>query len=206
MARMPFTFPPYSAASESRALNKGGFKMRKDFGKKTWFYPLPVLIVGSYDENGKADAMNAAWGGIYDQDHVILCLSANHKTTQNIKASGAFTVSFADLAHLVEADYVGLVSANDVDDKLEKAGFHATRSLLVDAPVIEELPMTLECRLVKVNEDGKLIGEIINVSADESILNGDGMIDTDKLKAISFDPVNNAYLKLGEKVGNAFQD
>ena len=85
--------------------------MRKDFGKKTWFYPLPVLIVGSYDENGKADAMNAAWGGIYDQDHVILCLSANHKTTQNIKASGAFTVSFADLAHLVEADYVGLVSA-----------------------------------------------------------------------------------------------
>ena len=101
---------------------------------------------------------------------------------------------------------MGLVSANDVDDKLEKAGFHATRSLLVDAPVIEELPMTLECRLVKVNEDGKLIGEIINVSADESILNGDGMIDTDKLKAISFDPVNNAYLKLGEKVGNAFQD
>lgn len=180
--------------------------MRKNFGQNTWFYPLPVLIVGSYDENGKADAMNAAWGGIYDRNHVILCLSAGHKTTQNIKAKGAFTVSFADAAHVVEADYVGLVSANKVDDKLEKAGFHTTRSQFVDAPVIEELPMTLECRLVKVNEDGNLIGEIVNISAEERILDEDGNIDPAKLQAISFDPANNAYLKLGEKVGNAFGD
>ena len=95
--------------------------MRKNFGQNTWFYPLPVLIVDSYDENGKADAMNAAWGGIYDRNHVILCLSAGHKTTQNIKAKAAFTVSFADAAHVVEADYVGLVSENDVPDKLERA-------------------------------------------------------------------------------------
>lgn len=180
--------------------------MRKDFGKKTWFYPLPVLIVGSYDENGAADAMNAAWGGIYDGDHVILSLGASHKTTKNIKAKGAFTINFADAAHVVEADYVGLVSANDVSDKLEKAGFHTTHSQHVDAPIIDELPLALECRLVKFNEDGNIIGEIVNVSADERILDEGGLVDPAKLEAISFDPVHNAYLKLGEKVGNAFQD
>lgn len=180
--------------------------MRKNFGKKTWMYPLPVLIIGSYDEAGTADAMNAAWGGIYDANQVMLCLSEGHKTTQNIKKRGAFTVSFADAAHVVAADYVGIVSANDVPDKLEKAGFHVVKSEYVDAPLIEELPMALECKLVKVNEDGCIIGEIVNVSADESILGENGMVDTAKLQAISFDPVNNAYLKLGEKAGNAFAD
>jgi len=180
--------------------------MRKNFGQQTWFYPLPVLIIGTYDEIGKANAMNAAWGGIYDGTHVVLCLSEGHKTTQNIKAKGAFTVSFADAAHVVEADYVGLVSANDMADKLERAGFHTTKSEHVDAPIIDELPMALECRLTKVNKDGKIVGEIVNISADERILGEDGAIDPSKLQAISFDPVHNAYLKLGEKVGNAFQD
>lgn len=180
--------------------------MRKNFGKKTWFYPLPVLIIGSYDENGKADAMNAAWGGIYDSDKVVLCLSENHKTTQNIKKRGAFTVSFADTAHVVEADYVGLVSANEVEDKLERAGFHTTKSEFVDAPLIDELPMTLECKLIKVNEDGNIIGEIVNVNADDSVLGEDGMIDATKLQAISYDSVHNTYVKMGEKVGNAFSD
>lgn len=180
--------------------------MRKNFGKKTWFYPLPVLIIGSYDENGKADAMNAAWGGIYDSDKVVLCLSENHKTTQNIKKRGAFTVSFADTAHVVEADYVGLVSANEVEDKLERAGFHTTKSEFVDAPLIDELPMTLECKLIKVNEDGNIIGEIVNVNADDSVLGEDGRIDATKLQAISYDPVHNTYVKMGEKVGNAFSD
>ena len=180
--------------------------MRKNFGKKTWFYPLPVLIIGSYDENGKADAMNAAWGGIYDSDKVVLCLSENHKTTQNIKKRGAFTVSFADTAHVVEADYVGLVSANEVEDKLERAGFHTTKSEFVDAPLIDELPMMLECKLIKVNEDGNIIGEIVNVNADDSVLGEDGMIDATKLQAIFYDPVHNTYVKMGEKVGNAFSD
>ena len=180
--------------------------MRKNFGKKTWFYPLPVLIIGSYDENGKADAMNAAWGGIYDSDKVVLCLSENHKTTQNIKKRGAFTVSFADTAHVVDADYVGLVSANEVEDKLERAGFHTTKSEFVDAPLIDELPMTLECKLIKVNEDGNIIGEIVNVNADDSVLGEDGMIDATKLQAISYDPVHNTYIKMGEIVGNAFSD
>ncbi len=169
-------------------------------------YPLPVLIVGSYDENGKADAMNAAWGGIYDANHVVLCLSEGHKTSKNIKAKGAYTISFADASHIVSADYVGMVSANNTPDKLEKAGFTTQKSTFVDAPIICELPMTLECRLVKVNEDGNFIGEIVNVSAEESILGEDGLIDTAKLRAISYDPVHNDYLILGEKVGNAFQD
>lgn len=180
--------------------------MRKNYGAKTWMYPLPVLIVGSYDENGKANAMNAAWGGIYDRNHVILCLTASHKTTKNIKERRAFTLSFADVAHLAACDYVGLVSANNTTDKLEKAGFTTEKSDFVDAPIICELPMTLECRLVKVNEDGNLIGEIVNVSAEESILGENGLIDAGKLQIISFDPVHNDYRALGEKVGNAFQD
>lgn len=180
--------------------------MRKNFGTKPWFYPLPVLIVGSYDENGKADAMNAAWGGLYDANMVELCLSAGHKTTQNIKAKGAFTISFADAAHVVACDYVGMVSANDTSDKMEKAGFTTEKSTFVDAPIICELPMTLECKLVKITEDGNIIGEIVNINADESILGEDGLIDVSKLRAISFDPVHNDYLVLGEKVGNAFQD
>lgn len=180
--------------------------MRKDFGAKTWMYPLPVLIIGTYDENGNADAMNAAWGGIYDSDKVVLCLSEDHKTTMNIKAKGAFTVSFADKEHVVACDYVGIVSANKEPDKLKKAGFTVTKSNHVDAPVINELPMTLECRLVKFNEDGNIIGEIVNVSADESVLDNNGMIDPVKLRPIAFDPVNNGYLVLGERVGTAFSD
>ena len=180
--------------------------MRKNFGKKPWLYPQPVLIIGSYNEDGSANAMNAAWGGIYEADQVVLCLSEGHKTTANIKRKKAFTVSIADAAHVVQADYVGLVSANQVKDKMEKAGFHTTQSTFVDAPLIDELPLALECKLVKVNEDGNIIGKIVNVSADERILGADGLIDSAKLQAISFDPVHNAYLKLGEKVGNAFAD
>ena len=180
--------------------------MRKNFGTKPWFYPLPVLIIGTYDESGNADAMNAAWGGLYDANMVELCLSEGHKTTQNIKAKGAFTISFADADHVVACDYVGLVSANKVPDKLPKAGFTTQKSDFVDAPIIRELPMALECRLVKVTEDGNIIGEIVNVNAEEKVRGGDGLIDVAKLRPISFDPVHNHYLALGEKVGNAFSD
>lgn len=180
--------------------------MRTNFGSNPWFFPLPVLIIGTYDENGAPDAMNAAWGGLYDRDKVELCLSAGHRTTQNIKARGAFTVSFADAAHVVEADYVGIVSANQEPKKLEKAGLHTTGSEFVDAPLIDEFPLALECRLLKVTEDGNVIGQIVNISADERILGEDGEIDPAKLQAITFDPVQNAYLALGEKVGNAFSD
>lgn len=180
--------------------------MRKNFGVKPWMYPMPVLIIGTYDAEGIPDAMNAAWGGIYEDNQVVLCLSENHKTTKNIREKGAFTVSFADAEHVAEADYVGLVSGNNVTDKLARAGLHTSRSEFVDAPLIDEFPMALECRLVKFNEDGNVLGEIVNVSADERILNEKGKVDPAKLQPITFDPVNNVYLKLGEKAGNAFKD
>lgn len=179
--------------------------MRKNFGSKPWVYPQPVLIIGTYDKDGNPDAMNAAWGGQYDTNLVMLCLGS-HKTTDNIAEKRAFTVSFATAAQVVASDYVGIVSANDDPDKIKKSGFTTKKSEFVDAPIINELPMTLECRLVKFNEDGIVVGEIVNVSADESILDENGNVDAVKLDAIIFDPVNAAYHRLGEKVGNAFSD
>lgn len=181
--------------------------MRKNFGAKPFLYPQPVLIIATYDKDGTPNAMNAAWGGISDMTQISICLSAGHKTVKNILDRGAFTVSMADAAHVVECDYVGIVSANKVPDKLAKAGFHTTKSEFVDAPIIEELYMALECKLVSYDPESELlVGEIINVCADEKILSEDGKIDPSKFDPISFDPVNNAYLKLGEKVGNAFKD
>ncbi len=165
-----------------------------------------MLIVGTYGEDGQADAMNAAWGGLYDADKVVLCLSAGHKTTANIKKRGAFTVSFADKANLVASDYVGIVSANTEPKKMEKSGFHTTKSQFVDAPLIDELPVALECRFLKITEDGNIIGQIVNVSADESVLDAEGSLDFAKFRPISFEPAHNAYHVLGEKVGRAFHD
>ena len=167
---------------------------------------MPVFIVGSYDEKGVPNAMNAAWGGIYDTNLVMVCLADDHKTTENIKKSGAFTISFATSELVAPCDYVGIVSANDLPDKFDRAGFHATRSELVNAPIIDELPMAVECRLLKFNEDGICIGEIVNVSADESILDGKGKIDAKKLDPIIYDSVSHAYWSFGEKVGQAFSD
>ena len=167
---------------------------------------MPVLIVGTYGENGSPNAMNAAWGGIYDTNLVMVCLADDHKTTENIKKTGAFTVSFATSKTVAPCDYVGIVSANDVHDKFEKAGFHAIRSEFVNAPIIEELPMTVECKLLKFNEDGICIGEIINASADESVLDENGKVDAKKLDPIIYDSVTHAYWNFGEKVGRAFSD
>lgn len=180
--------------------------MRKNFGAKTWLYPMPVLIIGTYDENGAPNAMNAAWGGIYDTNEVMVCLSDDHKTTANIQRTGAFTVSFATAKTVVPCDYVGIVSANDVPDKFARAGFHAVKSESVNAPIIAELPMTVECSLLKFNEDGICVGRIVNVSADESILDENGKVDAKKLDPILYDSVTHAYWSIGEKVGQAFSD
>lgn len=180
--------------------------MRKNFGAKTWVYPMPVFIIATYDEEGNANAMNAAWAGVYDTNQLMLCLAGERKTLKNIRANKAFTVSFADVKHVVAADYVGIVSGNDEPDKVAKAGFHTTKSEYVEAPVIDELPMCMECKLIKVNEDGIVIGEIINVNADEAILGEDGLVDAEKLQAIAYDGVHHSYLKVSGKVGNAFSD
>ena len=178
--------------------------MRKNFGAKTWLYPMPVLIVGTYDEDGTPNAMNAAWGGVYDTNQVMVCLADDHKTTENIKKTGAFTLSFATADTVVPCDYVGIVSANDVPDKFARAGLHATKSEYVNAPLIDELPMAVECKLIKFNEDGICIGQIVNVSADESILDENGKIDAKRLDPIIYDGVTHAYWGLGNKVGQAF--
>lgn len=180
--------------------------MRTNFGAKPILYPQPVFIIGSYDENGDPDAMNAAWGGISESNEISMCLSAGHKTVKNILARKAFTVSMATAETVVPCDYVGLVSGNDVKNKLEKAGFHTVKSEFVDAPVIEELPMAVECRLISYDpETCRMVGEIVNVCAEESVLT-DGKIDPAKLRPITYDGMNHAYYVLGEKVGNAFSD
>ena len=177
--------------------------MRKNFGSKPMTYPQPVFIVAAYDENGVPNAMNAAWGMITDVNEITISMGA-HKTTENFAKTGAFTVSMATEDTVIACDYVGIESASKVSDKFAKAGFHATKSEFVNAPLIDELPMALECR-VKKYEDEILVGEIVNVNADESILT-DGKIDPKKLKPIAYDSANHAYVSLGDKVGNAFKD
>lgn len=181
--------------------------MRKNFGAKPYCYPQPVFILAAYDEKGVPNAMNAAWGGISEVNEISMCISPEHKTTKNILARRAFTVSMATASQMIACDYVGIASGNDVEDKFARAGFHAEKSEFVDAPLIEELPMALECRLIAYDaESCRLVGEIVNVSADESVLDEKGKIDVQKLDPITFDPVGGSYLRLGEKVGCAFRD
>lgn len=180
--------------------------MRKNFGKKSWLYPMPVLIIAAYDETGVPNVMNAAWGGIYSDDMIGICLSEGHKTTKNIRATGAFTVSVATAEQLVACDYVGIVSGNKEPDKFARAGFTAERSGFVNAPLIKELPMTLECELVSYDEESNhLVGRIVNVSACECVLT-DEKIDVAKLRPITYDPVNHRYIELGVVAGKAFSD
>ena len=181
--------------------------MRKNFGAKPWIYPQPVFILATYNEDGTPNVMNAAWGGISEDKALSICISAEHKTTANILSRKDFTVSMATAEQVVACDYVGIESGNKVADKVAKAGWHTTKSEFVDAPLIDELPLAVECRLVSYDpESCRLVGEIVNVCADESVLGADGKIDPDKLRPITFDPIHNAYRVLGEKVGNAFRD
>lgn len=181
--------------------------MRKNYGAKPMCYPMPVYIIGTYGADGTPNAMNAAWGGISEDTEISICISANNKTTENILVRKAFTVSMATAKHIAACDYVGIVSGNKEPDKFAKAGFHATKSEFVDAPLIDELPMALECELISYNpESCRLVGRIVNVSADGSVLGDNGKINVAKLQPITFDPMNNQYLVLGEKVGNAFHD
>ena len=181
--------------------------MRKNFGPKTMCYPMPVFIIGTYNQDGTPNAMNAAWGGISEDTEISICISASHKTTANILERKAFTVSMATVQQVAACDYVGIVSGNKEPDKFAKAGFHATRSEFVDAPLIDELPMALECRLISYDpETCRLVGEIVNVSVDTSVLGENGKVDAAKLQPITYDPMNHHYLALGEKVGQAFHD
>ena len=180
--------------------------MRKNFGVKPMVYPMPVFIIGTYDEDGVANAMSAAWGGISEENEITICISEDHKTTYNLLKTGAFTVSMAIADFVKECDYVGIVSGNDTPDKLARCGFHTVKSELVNAPIILELPMTVECRLKSYEpERCRLVGEIVNVSCDEEYLTG-GRIDPKKLRPITYDSANHTYCVVGEVVGKAYSD
>ncbi len=181
--------------------------MRKDFGAKPMCYPMPVYVIGSYNEDGTPNAMTAAWGGISEESEISICISEDHKSTENIRRTGAFTVAMATAPMCKACDYVGIVSGKDVPDKFQKAGFTAEKSALVNAPIIRELPMRLECKLKSYDaESCRLVGEIVNVSADEAVLDGEGNVDVEKLRPVCFDPTGHKYHVLGESVGKAFQD
>ena len=178
--------------------------MRKDFGAKPVTYPQPVYMIGTYDENGNPDVMNAAWGGISNDTEISFCLARTHKTVANLKKTGAFTVSMATEAQLAACDYVGMVSAKKVPDKVAKAGFHVEKSSRVNAPIIAELPMVLECKVKSYDEESeRLVGEIVNMSADKSVLT-DGKVDPAKLRPLVFDAMNHTYLVATKTVGKAF--
>ncbi len=181
--------------------------MRKNFGPQCWLYPMPALIVGTFNEDGSPNAMNAAWGGIHDTNQIAVCIAPEHKTAANLQKRKCFTVSIADAAHVVECDFFGIASGNDTPDKIKKAKFHAEKAEFIDAPVFAELPMTLECELVSYdNSTGCAVANIVNVSADEKIIAANGKIDPAKFIPVCYDPVNHKYLKLGEAAGTAFKD
>ena len=179
--------------------------MRKSLGVKPYLYPQLVMIVGTYDKDGNSNAMNAAWGGMADYNKIMVCMSS-HKTTENIALTNEFTVSIGDADHVVECDYVGIVSQNKEPNKMEKSRFTTTKANHVNAPIINELPLCLECRLVKIVEEDLYIAEIVNVNADESILDAKNKVDLAKFKPICYDCDTHGYYSIGEKVGIAFSD
>ena len=181
--------------------------MRKNFGAKAMCYPMPVFIIGTYNADGTPNAMNAAWGGISEETEITICVDSAHKTAENLLTRKAFTVSMATAKMMTACDYVGIVSGNKEPEKFAKAGFHAVKSEFVDAPLIQELPMALECEVISYDEETcRLVGRIVNVCADESVLGDNGKVDVAKLQPITYDPMNHHYLVLGEKVGQAFHD
>ena len=180
--------------------------MLKNFGSQPWLYPMPVLMVSAYAEDGTPCSMAIGWCGILDPSHLSLCLMEGHRTTEAILSSGAFTAGVADVSHLEACDYLGSVSGKDVPDKVARSGLHPVRSQYVNAPILEDLPLTLECRLESFDpETGRLIGQIVNVCAEESVLDDDGHIDADRFQALAYDPCSNSYRKLGTWAGVATQ-
>ncbi|MDE5539616.1 MAG: flavin reductase family protein [Bacilli bacterium] len=178
--------------------------MRKNIKTTEAIFPMPVLMISTYNEDGTIDVMNAAWGMMLERNQVVLNLTETHKTVKNIKERKAFTVSIADSEHVVEADYFGIVSGNNTKDKFERSGLTAMKSENVDAPIINEFPICLECEFIEINDCG-VIGKVVNVTADEKVMNGE-TVDISLVNAIAFDPYTHGYYKVSERVGNAFKD
>ena len=181
--------------------------MKKNLGVIPAVYPMPVLMIAAYDDAGNVNVMNAAWGMTCDMDKIALFIDEDHKTTKNIRQSNAFTVSIADRAHMAEADFFGIATGNKMSDKFARTGFHAVKSAHVNAPIIDEFPLVMECELAEVVETENLhavVGKVVNVSAEESVLDEKGKVDAEKLQAIMFDQFRNGYYVTGEKAGRAW--
>ena len=178
--------------------------MKKNFGKKNWLFPMPVLMIGTYNEDGPPNMMNAAWGGVTLEDEITICIDTAHRTWANIAARKAFTVAFGTVDTVRSCDYLGIVSGNDTPDKVAKSAFTASKAKTVDAPVMDELPLVLECELVSMNEDNcNVVGRILNCAVEESALT-DGKPDAAKMKPICYDPCAHVYRVMGEAVAKAF--
>ncbi len=181
----------------------------KSFKANPWLLPMPVLIIGTYDENGTPNAMNAAWGGQWDQNEIMISMGS-HATTKNLDRYGEFTVAFATVETMVASDYVGIVSAKNEPRKIEKTGWTAEKATMVNAPVFTNFPMTMECRILrKIDESDSgyyIVAEIVNILADEKYLAADGKPDIEKMNIITYDPIHHGYIALGNKVGNSFHD
>ena len=181
--------------------------MKKNLGVVQAVFPMPVLMVAAYDENGKVNVMNAAWGMICNSDRIALFIDEDHKTTQNLLKTKAFTVALADKDHMDVADFFGIATGNKMDDKFERTGYHAVKSEHVNAPIIEEFPVVMECELAEVTETESMyaiVGKIINTAAEESVLNEKGKVDPMKLNALIFDQFQHGYYVSGEQVGKAW--
>ncbi len=183
--------------------------MKETIKSKIVMAPLPVLIIGTYDAAGIPDAMNAAWGTQIGYEELTLLLDSGHKTTANIREKGQFTVAIGTVDTLVMCDYFGIVSGNKVADKIAQAGATAVKSGRVDAPVIEQFPLTMECEVIKIDDykgDARITAKVVGVLADPEILNEHGKVDYSKLRPISFDSETNTYREIGAVVGRAFHD
>lgn len=178
--------------------------VRKNLGPKSWMLPCPVLVVGTYDGNGNADAMTAAWGGVYNTNKVIVCIDKGHKSFRNIEESKALTLSFATYDTMIPADYVGLVSQHKDERKIEKSGLTPVRSEFVNAPIFKELTFALECSVDKIIDEECVVCKVENVSVDETILT-DGQIDVKKMDPIIYEAMNHNYWSFGKIVGKAFK-
>lgn len=183
--------------------------MKKDLGAKPYLFPMPTYMIGTYNEDGTVDEMMMAWGGICAEDMVALNLEAEHKTVANIKAHGAFTLAVPGTDTMDESDFFGIATANKMPDKFERSGLHAKKSERIDAPIVEEYPVTLECEVVEMQDQPyglRVLGRIVNVVADESVLDELGRIDAGKLNAFAFDQMRNGYYAIGEKIGQAWHN
>lgn len=182
--------------------------MPKDLGVQPYLFPMPTYMIGTYNEDNTVDVMMMAWGGICAEDMVALNLESDHKTVANLQLRKAFTLSVPGTDTLRESDFLGIASSNKMPDKFERTGLHAVKSERVDAPVITEYPLTLECEVAQMQSQPyglRVLGKIVNVIADEKILDDSGKIDAGKIHAFAFDQMKNGYYAVGEKVGQAWQ-